>query len=104
MRLCRPLPPPYNRQPTLTRGPSRPAIALNPRLDTLQTYPFQKLAALTAGVAERSDLPRINLSIGEPRHATPALIGEAITAQLGALSNYPSTQGPAALRQASVSA
>jgi len=73
---------------------------LNPRLDTLQTYPFQKLAALTAGVAERSDLPRINLSIGEPRHATPALIGEAITAQLGALSNYPSTQGPAALRQA----
>jgi len=73
---------------------------LNPRLDTLQTYPFQKLAALTAGVPERSGLPRVNLSIGEPRHATPALIGEAITAHLRALSNYPSTQGPAALRRA----
>jgi len=73
---------------------------LNPRLDTLQAYPFQKLAALTAGIAERPGLPRVNLSIGEPRHATPALIAEALTAHLGALSNYPSTQGPAALRQA----
>jgi N-succinyldiaminopimelate aminotransferase len=73
---------------------------LNPRLDTLQTYPFQKLAALTAGIPERSGLPRVNLSIGEPRHVTPDLIGEAIRANLGALSNYPSTQGPAALRRA----
>ncbi|MBU3695087.1 MAG: succinyldiaminopimelate transaminase, partial [Rhodocyclaceae bacterium] len=73
---------------------------MNPRLDTLQTYPFQKLAALTAGIAERGDLPRVNLSIGEPRHATPPLIGEAIIAHLGALSSYPSTQGPVALRQA----
>lgn len=73
---------------------------LNPRLDTLQTYPFQKLATLVAGIPERNDLPRVNLSIGEPRHTTPALIGEALTAGLGSLSNYPSTQGPASLRQA----
>jgi N-succinyldiaminopimelate aminotransferase len=73
---------------------------LNPRLDTLQTYPFQKLATLIAGVPERSDLTRVNLSIGEPRHTTPALIAEALTAGLGSLSNYPSTQGPANLRQA----
>ncbi len=73
---------------------------MNPRLDTLQTYPFQKLATLIAGVTERGDLPRVNLSIGEPRHTTPALIGEALTAGLGSLSNYPSTQGPANLRQA----
>lgn len=73
---------------------------MNPRLDTLQTYPFQKLATLIAGIPERGGLPRVNLSIGEPRHATPALIGEALTAGLGSLSNYPSTQGPASLRQA----
>jgi N-succinyldiaminopimelate aminotransferase len=42
----------------------------------------------------------VNLSIGEPRHTTPALIAEALTAGLGSLSNYPSTQGPANLRQA----
>ncbi len=73
---------------------------MNPRLDTLQTYPFQKLSTLVAGIPERSDLSRVNLSIGEPRHATPALIGEALTAGLGSLSNYPSTQGPVSLRQA----
>jgi len=73
---------------------------LNPRLDTLQTYPFQKLSTLIASIAEHSSLPRVNLSIGEPRHATPALIGEALMAGLGSLSNYPSTQGPASLRQA----
>ncbi len=72
---------------------------MNPRLDTLQTYPFQKLATLIAGVAERTDLERVNLSIGEPRHTTPALIAEGLTAGLGSLSNYPSTQGPANLRQ-----
>ena len=73
---------------------------MNPRLDTLQTYPFQKLASLVAGVPGCGDLPRVDLSIGEPRHTTPALIGEALTAGLGRLSSYPSTQGPASLRQA----
>lgn len=77
-----------------------PPPDLNPRLDTLQTYPFQKLATLIAGTVERKGLPRVNLSIGEPRHATPSLIGAALTAGLGSLSNYPSTQGPATLRQA----
>ncbi|MFZ4553748.1 MAG: succinyldiaminopimelate transaminase [Burkholderiales bacterium] len=73
---------------------------MNPRLDTLQTYPFQKLSTLTAGIAEHGDLARVNLSIGEPKHATPPLLAEALTAGLAGLSNYPSTQGPAALRRA----
>lgn len=73
---------------------------MNPRLDTLQTYPFQKLSALVADIPDATGLPRVNLSIGEPRHPTPALIGEALTAGLGSLSSYPSTQGPASLRHA----
>jgi N-succinyldiaminopimelate aminotransferase len=73
---------------------------LNPRLDTLQTYPFQKLSSLVADVPARDDLARVNLSIGEPAHPTPQLLKDALTCALGGLSVYPSTQGPAALRQA----
>jgi len=73
---------------------------LNPRLDTLQTYPFQKLSSLVAGVPAHGDLARVDLSIGEPGHPTPQLLKDALTSALGGLSVYPSTQGPAALRQA----
>ncbi|MDR2614601.1 MAG: succinyldiaminopimelate transaminase, partial [Candidatus Accumulibacter sp.] len=40
------------------------------------------------------------LHIGEPRHATPAFIKEALVAGLEGLSSYPATSGQAALRQA----
>ena len=73
---------------------------MNPRLDTLQTYPFQKLSSLVAGVPAHGDLARVDLSIGEPGHPTPQLLKDALTSALGGLSVYPSTQGPAALRQA----
>ncbi|NBU60064.1 MAG: aminotransferase class I/II-fold pyridoxal phosphate-dependent enzyme, partial [Betaproteobacteria bacterium] len=72
---------------------------MNPRLDTLQTYPFQKLSSLVAGIPAHSDLTRVNLSIGEPAHPTPQLLKDALTRALSGLSVYPSTQGPAALRQ-----
>jgi N-succinyldiaminopimelate aminotransferase len=42
----------------------------------------------------------ITLSIGEPRHATPDLVKEALIAGLGGLANYPTTAGPPALREA----
>ena len=47
---------------------------MNPILDRLQPYPFERLRRLLAGV-EASPVHRpLNLSIGEPRHQTPALI------------------------------
>lgn len=73
---------------------------MNPRLDLLQTYPFQKLAGLIVGVSQPHDLPRVNLSIGEPAHPTPQLLKEALSGALAGLSVYPSTQGPASLREA----
>ncbi len=72
---------------------------MNPRLNQLQSYPFQKLRELFAGVVPNPALSAINLSIGEPKHATPAFIKEALTANLQGLANYPVTQGSDDLRR-----
>ena len=72
---------------------------MNPRLNQLQPYPFQKLRDLFAGVVPNPALAAINLSIGEPKHATPAFIKEALTANLQGLANYPLTQGSEDLRR-----
>ncbi len=73
---------------------------MNPRLNQLHPYPFQKLRELFAGVTPNPELRPVNLSIGEPKHATPQFIKDALVAGLGGLSNYPATQGSEALRQA----
>jgi N-succinyldiaminopimelate aminotransferase len=73
---------------------------LNPRLASLQPYPFEKLRALFAGVAPRASLPHISLGIGEPRHPTPDFIKRALSESLGKLASYPPTAGGDALRQA----
>ncbi len=73
---------------------------MNPDLNRLQPYPFQKLAALFREVTPNPDLRAISLSIGEPKHATPQFIKDALTASLDGLANYPTTAGSDALRQA----
>jgi N-succinyldiaminopimelate aminotransferase len=73
---------------------------LNPRLASLQPYPFEKLRALLAGVAPSPSLPHISLGIGEPRHPTPDFIKRALSESLGKLASYPPTAGGDALRQA----
>ncbi|MGQ0579389.1 MAG: succinyldiaminopimelate transaminase [Betaproteobacteria bacterium] len=73
---------------------------MNPNLTRLQPYPFQKLAALLSGVKSNASLRPINLSIGEPKHATPQFIREALSANLGGLSSYPATAGGDRLRAA----
>ncbi|MDQ1314063.1 MAG: N-succinyldiaminopimelate aminotransferase [Pseudomonadota bacterium] len=72
---------------------------MNPRLEQLHPYPFQKLRELFAGVTPNPGLAPVNLSIGEPRHPTPQFIKDALVAGLGGLSNYPITQGSDALRE-----
>ncbi|MHB1094171.1 succinyldiaminopimelate transaminase [Thiobacillus sp.] len=73
---------------------------MNPRLDQLHPYPFQKLRELFVGTTPNSGLAPINLSIGEPRHPTPQFIKDALIAGLDGLANYPITQGSDALREA----
>ena len=71
---------------------------MNPRLEQLHPYPFQKLRELFAGATPNPGLAPINLSIGEPKHPTPQFIKDALVAGLAGLSNYPITQGSDALR------
>jgi N-succinyldiaminopimelate aminotransferase len=73
---------------------------VNPLLEKLQPYPFEKLRALLAGVTPNENLPPINLSIGEPKHPTPELVKKALTQALDGLSVYPLTAGLAELRAA----
>jgi len=71
---------------------------MNPDLQRLQPYPFQKLAALFREVQPNPNYRAISLSIGEPKHATPQFIRDALTANLDGLANYPTTSGSDALR------
>ena len=73
---------------------------MNPNLDKLQPYPFEKLRRLLAGTEPPAALSPIRLSIGEPQHATPEFIKQALTASLSGLAHYPTTQGTDALREA----
>jgi N-succinyldiaminopimelate aminotransferase len=69
-------------------------------LEKLQPYPFEKLRALLAGSTPNARLKSINLSIGEPKHPTPALVKEALAGALDGLAAYPATAGLPALREA----
>jgi N-succinyldiaminopimelate aminotransferase len=73
---------------------------LNPILDRLQPYPFERLRALLAEVTPSPAHTALNLSIGEPRHPTPALVRDAVAANLDGLAGYPPTAGTPALREA----
>ncbi len=73
---------------------------MNPLLQRLQPYPFERLRALTAGVTANPALRPISLGIGEPKHPTPVLVEDALLAALGGLSSYPATAGEPALREA----
>ena len=72
---------------------------MNPLLSRLHPYPFERLRALTKDIAPNPAFRPIGLGIGEPRHATPELIKQAITENLKGLSVYPATAGEPALRQ-----
>ncbi|WP_083901444.1 aminotransferase class I/II-fold pyridoxal phosphate-dependent enzyme [Azospirillum sp. B4] len=80
--------------------PARAPI-LNDRLDTLSDYPFSRLRTLLADVTPRSNGAPLMLSIGEPQHEPPALLGQVLAAApLADWSKYPPTNGTAAFRAA----
>ncbi|MEY2594563.1 MAG: hypothetical protein RI972_2252 [Pseudomonadota bacterium] len=73
---------------------------MNPLLQRLQPYPFERLRGLTAGLQPNPDLRPISLGIGEPKHPTPPLVEDALLAALSGLSSYPATAGEPGLREA----
>jgi len=73
---------------------------MNTALASLHPYPFELLRALLAGAQPPAHLPHISLSIGEPKHAPPSLVLQAMSADLHTLGIYPSTLGLPQFREA----
>lgn len=73
---------------------------MNPELEKLHPYPFEKLAKLKSGATPPAGLEHIALSIGEPKHAAPDFVFYVIRDALPTLASYPLTRGSSALREA----
>jgi N-succinyldiaminopimelate aminotransferase len=77
---------------------------MNSLLSLLQPYPFERLKQLFASLTPNPSLKPISLGLGEPRHATPQLIQDAMTRAItrtpSGLASYPATAGESALREA----
>ena len=73
---------------------------MNPHLGELHAYPFERLAALKAGLSAPAGLEHIAMSIGEPQHQPPEFLVQALQEHLGGLASYPSTAGLPQLRAA----
>ncbi|HCY05273.1 MAG TPA: succinyldiaminopimelate transaminase [Gammaproteobacteria bacterium] len=75
----------------------------NPKLELLQSYPFEKLRAALASSDYQGDLAHIALSIGEPKHPPPQFVIDALcdgNATAQHLATYPATRGSDGLRHA----
>ncbi len=72
---------------------------MNPNLERLHPYPFEKLAKLKAGISVPEHLAPISLGIGEPKHPSPAFVKQVIADNLDKLANYPTTKGLDELRE-----
>jgi N-succinyldiaminopimelate aminotransferase len=66
---------------------------VNGRLELLAAYPFERLARLKAGIIPPANLSHISMSIGEPKHAPPPFVIDALRRELGRLDSYPATAG-----------
>jgi N-succinyldiaminopimelate aminotransferase len=75
---------------------------MNPLLAKLHPYPFERLRTLNQQIVPNPALRPISLSIGEPKHATPEFIKQALRDNLNGLASYPATAGEPALREAIV--
>ena len=71
---------------------------MNPNLDLLQPYPFQRLSELFKDITPAKTYVPINLAIGEPQHETPDFIKAALADNVAAIARYPATKGLAELR------
>ena len=76
---------------------------MNPHLEHLQPYPFERLNALLGAVTPNPSATRVSLALGEPKHAAPDFVVDALSdgaAVAASLGSYPPTRGSDALRAA----
>ncbi|MEE8059905.1 MAG: succinyldiaminopimelate transaminase [Pseudomonadales bacterium] len=73
---------------------------MNPDLQRLLPYPFERLNALKAQVTAPEHLTHIALSMGEPKHQAPHFVKQTLLDNMDKLANYPVTKGIPELREA----
>lgn len=73
---------------------------MNPDLQNLLPYPFQRLATIKEGITAPTNLAPIQLYIGEPKHPSPEFVKAVLQANQDKLMNYPNTLGIPELREA----
>ena len=76
---------------------------MNPYLETLNQYPFERLNHLKNGLVTRSKEQHISLALGEPKHSPPNFLLENLTDNeivKKGLMSYPTTRGSEELRNA----
>ncbi|MGE3743400.1 MAG: aminotransferase class I/II-fold pyridoxal phosphate-dependent enzyme, partial [Geminicoccaceae bacterium] len=71
----------------------------NDRLEHLAEFPFRRLAALLAREPAPAG-PTLDLALGEPRHAPPALLAETVAAHAQLWNRYPPVLGTPEFRAA----
>jgi succinyldiaminopimelate transaminase len=75
---------------------------LNPLVEHLADYPFDRLRALLDGLQPADGLRPLVLSVGEPRHLPPSMVAEALAAQADDWGRYPPVDGTPEFRSAAV--
>ncbi len=73
---------------------------LNPRLESLPEYPFERLRGLLDGVRPPADTEPIVMSVGEPRHPPPAMIARVFADSTDLWGRYPPGDGTPEFRAA----
>jgi len=73
---------------------------MNPNIQRLHSYPFEKLSKLFAGIEPQNAAQHIALSIGEPKHAPPQFVLDELVQNLPSIAKYPLTKGSEGLREA----
>jgi N-succinyldiaminopimelate aminotransferase len=73
---------------------------MNPLLDKLHPYPFEKLRLLFEQVTASPQHKAISLGMGEPKHPTPKFIEQALIDNVAGLAIYPTTIGSPEMRGA----
>ncbi len=73
---------------------------LNPRLDLLTDFPFDRLRALLKQAQPPKDATPIDLSLGGPMHEPPAILQNEINAHADGWGRYPPMDGTPAFQSA----
>lgn len=75
-------------------------MKINPRLETLPDYPFDRLRNLLEGINPPDDMTPISLAVGEPQQPVPSWVANIVHDQTHRWNNYPPFAGTPELRAA----